>query len=956
MVSFKKLAIFGSLSTLLVVLNLAPSFISSPKPVYADEQKNALLLVAEHCHDLNNLDYRFDVGVENQNSCEGWQKLLKDNLGCSDKMFYQKFIGTDPEDASVGDKKWYTKQGEYKDCYNRALAQHGVLSSNDCKKFKDGSPNEDKCKEKQNQLNDALGCDSSMFRSIENDYWVIKPGALANCKTQIDRVGNARLIVIGPDGKPVQSDKPTNDPAVAASGGGGSGSGGSSETEASCEVSVNPLSWILCPLIDIGAKFTDFAFKDLVKPLMQGSPIQAEGGNPSYEAWQRFRTIGNILLIGIMLILVLSQLTEGWGFNAVDAYTAKKVAPRILVGVIGINLSIYLCLVAIDVTTVVGTGINQLLKDPFISAGTFNDPKLPINTESVVGVAAGGIGAGILGKVIAVQGFANTAVTTLGLLGPLMISLVLVSIAVLATLVIRYGLIIFLTVVSPIAIACFILPGTEKYFKSWWNLFTKTLFVYPIIAVIFAMSDIMAAIFLANSESLNDTAGLAAILVGVVAVYLPLFLIPFAFKFAGGAIGAVAKLANDRAQGLSGRARDAIGKARQDPNNFLGKARNQARDRRINRGMTGNQFFGGVAAGLKKDGSGFRGGYRLNAGVVKEGHDLRRQAELGKDGYDAQILHGNDDAYYAVLKGMKTKGSATEKRTAMVDFLRNEKGYSQDQAERTAMAGSRLMSNASADVVESLAINEIAGSGTGFGKGPGEMHQAIIEATNGGQDSLKAFNLIASGRANAERAKRYDISGASFGTHAGVFNNLVKAYNDPNATEASKQAALNSANTELIAGAIEGQPAYTLANGKSEATENIAKVMSAEVQNAFADYQAGKSFTDGKTGLKLTAEEYFKQRTAGVAGLYDAMGGASSKNGKIFGTRVLGVQVPGGEGGGAISFNEFIEKQRDDPVFRQYRREYGRSNMSDAEKQAMIRQGLDPNAVKPPTPPPEEQK
>jgi hypothetical protein len=68
-------------------------------------------------------------------------------------------------------------------------------------------------------------------------------------------------------------------------------------------------------------------------------------------------------------------------------------------------------------------------------------------------------------------------------------------IGVLLTLVIRQGIIIFLVIVSPIAFALYCLPNTEQYFQKWWDLLFKTLLVYPIIMVIFSISQVMAAIF-----------------------------------------------------------------------------------------------------------------------------------------------------------------------------------------------------------------------------------------------------------------------------------------------------------------------------------------------------------------------------------------------------------------------------------------------------------------------------
>jgi hypothetical protein len=115
----------------------------------------------------------------------------------------------------------------------------------------------------------------------------------------------------------------------------------------------------------------------------------------------------------------------------------------------------------------------------------------------------------------------------------ILLPVALLVLAVFITLVFRQGLLIFLAMVSPIACALYILPSTDKYFKKWWELFSKTLLMYPIIMAIFALSDILASIIFNNNHNLPG------LLAGLIAMFAPLALIPFSFKFAGGAMTAI---------------------------------------------------------------------------------------------------------------------------------------------------------------------------------------------------------------------------------------------------------------------------------------------------------------------------------------------------------------------------------------------------------------------------------
>ena len=60
-----------------------------------------------------------------------------------------------------------------------------------------------------------------------------------------------------------------------------------------------------------------------------------------------------------------------------DAYTVRKIAPRLIVAVIGINLSIYLCVIAVDVTNIIGGGLGDLLREPFHRSASFSNPEIP---------------------------------------------------------------------------------------------------------------------------------------------------------------------------------------------------------------------------------------------------------------------------------------------------------------------------------------------------------------------------------------------------------------------------------------------------------------------------------------------------------------------------------------------------------------------------------------------------
>lgn len=359
-----------------------------------------------------------------------------------------------------------------------------------------------------------------------------------------------------------------------------------------------------------------------------------------------------------------------------DAYTVRKMAPRLLIAVIGVNLSIYLCLAAVDLTNIVGKGLGQLLITPFDDAKVFDINVKGNVTNSITGGIIGGsgilAGSGVLAAALAAI-FGGTLVSgagalALGAAGTIIagllpflflavVSIGFVALAVLLTVIIRQGLLVFLIIISPIAIALFVLPGTEKYFRQWWSIFLKTLMVYPIIAVIFAMSDILGAIIMdgATKDSVTGIAGLAMIMTGIIVIYAPLFLIPFAFKFAGGVIGAMYDVAQGQTSKASGGLRNKIRQSADNQDSWLGGFKNRSKERRDELGLTGSHIVGGgfTALGALAKGKGVSGaksaygsrGRRISAQRALTSRKKFQESQL------AELLAGDDDISKAAFHG-----------------------------------------------------------------------------------------------------------------------------------------------------------------------------------------------------------------------------------------------------------------------------------------------------------------
>ncbi|MDB5168787.1 MAG: hypothetical protein JWO41_143 [Candidatus Saccharibacteria bacterium] len=298
----------------------------------------------------------------------------------------------------------------------------------------------------------------------------------------------------------------------------------------SCEAHGTNLSWILCPIIDIASHAIQSIYNNMIQPLLVTKAIDITN-NPAdpthtFQIWSNFRLIGDIFLVAALIIVVYAQSIGG---GMLDAYTAKKMLPRLLIAGILINTSIYLVALAVDISNVVGNGIAALLEAPFKSTpGGFKIQLSGLGSDV-------GMGAIIAGGVYA--WFAGAALIEFMLVFMLVPGF-LIFIAILATVVLRRGLILLLIVLAPVAFALYCLPNTEKYFRQWWDTLFKTLLVYPIIAVLFALGNIMSVtINLAVKSGDGGASAAVADLLSIAALFVPLFLIPFSFKLAGGILG-----------------------------------------------------------------------------------------------------------------------------------------------------------------------------------------------------------------------------------------------------------------------------------------------------------------------------------------------------------------------------------------------------------------------------------
>jgi hypothetical protein len=322
-----------------------------------------------------------------------------------------------------------------------------------------------------------------------------------------------------------------------------------------CEGTSNPLSWIICPVINDllvpAIEATDnLITQEMVIPAGDIFCTNAAGNKDTcdayYTAWASFRNIALGLIVIAGLIVIIAQAV---GMEILDAYTVRKMLPRILVAAIAITLSWPLMNFAVTLSNNLGFGVRDLIIAPFHNL----DSTINLNFSNGGGFV-GGLenfigGVGLLGGAAAIGASIWIAAGGLGIVLSYVVTAGLAVMIAILVLVLRQIVVIMLIILSPIAIVAYVLPNTQRVFRLWWESFSRALLMFPLIAAFIAAGRVFAAISLTSAS--NGVGGTLQGLIGFVAYFAPYFLIPLTFRLSGGIMSGLGGFIQQRSQGIS---------------------------------------------------------------------------------------------------------------------------------------------------------------------------------------------------------------------------------------------------------------------------------------------------------------------------------------------------------------------------------------------------------------------
>ena len=315
-------------------------------------------------------------------------------------------------------------------------------------------------------------------------------------------------------------------------------------TGTSCDV--QGIGWIICPLSNWLADGIDYMYSAL-QEFLKTKPLETTNQNSGiYLAWVIMRNISNVAFIVAFLVIIYSQLTS----VGISNYGVKKMLPRLIIAAVLVNLSFTFCAILLDLSNIAGYAFQDAFMGIKNTISTVGENTSTWTWSEVISTALSN------GALAVGAGYAVSLALTTELLPMLVPAATLAGLTLLFILLImaaRQALIIILIIVSPLAFVCYLLPGTEKWFKKWRDLFFTMLVFFPAFAVVFGGAQLAGILIIQNASGSN---GAIMHVLGMLVQIIPLAITPLIMKFSGGVLGKFAGFVNDKNKGLYDRSKN----------------------------------------------------------------------------------------------------------------------------------------------------------------------------------------------------------------------------------------------------------------------------------------------------------------------------------------------------------------------------------------------------------------
>lgn len=681
------------------------------------------------------------------------------------------------------------------------------------------------------------------------------------------------------------------------------------------------LGWALCSigqfLVD-GAKALDneiIQFLHLEPGPIFGShlPEDQVSSRAFRTAWGIFRNLAYALLIIIGIIMVISQIM---GLDMFDAYTIRKMLPKLVMAVIFISLIWPLLKLLFEMSNQGSLAIMDLIQNPFKDIGRATGLGDVTMTTLLSGAGVGAIGGAA----------AFFAIGGWGVFLAMVASMMLAALSAFFLLAARDVVAYALVIMSPIAIIAGAFEPFKKLFTLWRTLLITILLSIPAVAAVLAASKAAAKIAIVS----NDEWGVVLAAVFIVAGYALFWKIFQQLDKVAGQIGSIANNVTGKAQ------------------KALAGYRGEARKQRLNEAVEGRRNFGGALGWFGNRGAGMVRRGRLASvagagafGIGRTGRakydeavrTMQAQASAKMMEQDKDRSGGDDDA----MRLLGRRGMTEDRFLREYSELQRRNGASESVAMDRArsalgLAESSLGAKAGSNSMRVAAQKSLLKSNTSYRKTweqdptTGEWKERDMKFDEmsrqmyGDVAELMQDGLITAAdgasmiKANGARADR---AGVGFGT---VISQLDRVARDG---VGSLDAKTDKGITHLEAMADEaliGTPPGQMVGQRHEAVRMLAPQMlrraRAAAERDSTDPETRQRIIDPETGKPVyRLERELVEQIAMGARVVDMAGQLPELNASLQATKFVGQEITEGQ-----TMGQWIDFMRtpseDNPVYK----------------------------------------
>lgn len=245
------------------------------------------------------------------------------------------------------------------------------------------------------------------------------------------------------------------------------------------------VGWITMSLSSIGVDYL----------LQDPNNLLSLGGNEIVIAgWNFTSGLANLIIIVLFVVVALSYIMK-W-----NKFEPKKAIIRLIVAALLVNFSFLFCQILVDVSNILMDSFTNFTAEDGKIAGALVKQAMTASGDQIASIITYLVGLTLSGMTVVLGPVVQAgAVTLLGVMllpnvltffVQLGISFILSSVFFIyfTVLLLRIAVVQIFTIISPLAVLCFVLPQTKKMGEQWlnslihWSMFTVPLTFFLMLA------------------------------------------------------------------------------------------------------------------------------------------------------------------------------------------------------------------------------------------------------------------------------------------------------------------------------------------------------------------------------------------------------------------------------------------------------------------------------------------